>query len=205
MRSGIKSNRIAFLPAMGHAMMIQRLFNTETQPGLLALAPFFLVASSLYAGFSTGLIIAALLPVLALIIYFLRNLIPSQQRLAAMLIISTTVVLITRMFLNAEAYAIADKIGIFLPLLLMNSLVLSINERMFSIQGFKSVMRYIFSIGIAILLFFTIFGFLRELFDGFSILTSSAGCFFLSGLLFATINFCKNDNPIFKQEPNYLE
>jgi len=193
MRAEIKSNRIAISSAMGHAMMIQRLFNTETQSGLLALAPLFLVASSLYVGFSTGLIIVVLISVLASIIYFLRNLIPSQQRLAVILVISVSVMLIARMLLHAEAFSIADKIGLFLPLVLMNSLVLSINEQMFSMQDFKSVMSHIFRIGLVLLFFFTIFGFLRESLDTFSIFTSSAGCLLLSGFIFATINFFKSN------------
>ena len=193
MRAEIKSNRIAISSAMGHAMMIQRLFNTETQSGLLALAPLFLVASSLYVGFSTGLIIVVLIFVLASIIYFLRNLIPSQQRLAVILVISVSVMLIARMLLHAEAYSIADKIGLFLPLVLMNSLVLSINEQMFSMQDFQSAMSYTFRIGLVLLFFFTVFGFLRELFDIFSIFTKPAGCFLLSGFIFATINFFKSN------------
>jgi len=172
--------------------MIQKLLDNEVQTGMLALAPFYLVASSLYVGFSIGLITAILILFLALIIYALRNLIPPQQRLVVILVISVSVILIARMLLNAEAYSIADKIGLFLPLLLMNSLVLSVNETMFSIQDFKSIFSHIFSIGVAILFFFVIFGFLRELFENISIFTSPAGCFFLSGFLFATINLFKN-------------
>jgi len=193
-RTGVKSNRIAFLlPAVGHAVMIQKLIDYEVQIGMLAFAPFFLVASSLYIGFSIGLITVILILFLAPIIYLLRNLIPLQQRLAVILVISVSVILITRMLLSAEAYSIADKIGLFLPLLVMNSLVLSVNETMFSLQDFKSVISHILSIGIAILFFFVIFGFLRELFENYSIFTSPAGCFFLSGFLFATINYFKSN------------
>jgi len=172
--------------------MIQKLLENEIQPGLLALSPFFLIASSLFVGFSTGLITVILILFLAPIIYLLRNLIPLQQRLAVILVISVSVVLIARMLLHAEAYSIADKIGLFFPLLVMNSLVLSVNETMFSKQDFISVISHILSIGIAILFFFVIFGFFRELFDAFSILTSPAGCFFLSGFLFAAINYFKS-------------
>ncbi|MCZ6802801.1 MAG: hypothetical protein O7D86_02405 [Proteobacteria bacterium] len=173
------------------AVMIQKLLDNEVWTGMLALAPFFLVTSSLYIGFSIGLITVILILFLAPIIYSLRNLIPSQQRLAVILVISVSVTLIARMLLNAEAYSIADKIGLFLPLLLMNSLVMSVNETMFSLRDFKSVVSDVFGIGIAILFFFVIFGLLRELFENISILTSPAGCFLLSGFLFAAINFFK--------------
>ena len=158
---------------------------------MLALAPFFLVASSLYVGFTMGLITFILILILAPTIYFLRNLIPSHQRLVVILVIGVSITLIARMLLNAEAYSIADKIGLFLPLLLMNSLVLSLNESIFSTQDFKSVISLIFSIGIAILFFFVIFGFLRELVENISIFTSPAGCFLLSCFLFAASNFFK--------------
>jgi H+/Na+-translocating ferredoxin:NAD+ oxidoreductase subunit E len=172
--------------------MIQKLLDNEFQRGLLAFSPFFLAISSLFIGFSTGLITVILFLLLAPLIYSLRNLIPSQQRLAFILVISVSFMLIARMLLQAEAYSIADKIGLFLPLLLMNSMVLSVNETMFSMQDIKSAISHIFISALAILFFFVIFGFMRELVDSFSIFTSPAGCFFLSAFIFAAINFFKS-------------
>jgi H+/Na+-translocating ferredoxin:NAD+ oxidoreductase subunit E len=169
--------------------MIQKFQNDNIPKGLLALAPFFLGITSLFIGFSAALIVFVFLLFLAPMNYFLRKLIPPEQRLVFILIISVSWMIIIRMFLEAEVYSLAEKIGLFLPLLLINSMVLSITETVYSMPDFKSVMRDLFYVGIAILLFFMLFGLLRELLNNFSILASPAGCFFLSGFLFSIINY----------------
>ncbi len=93
------------------------------------------------------------------------------------------------MLLHAEAYSLADKIGLFLPLLLMNSLVLSSCESIFLMPDVKPAMSHVFKVGLATLLFFVIMGLLRESLNEISIFTSPAGFFFLSGFLFSVINF----------------
>jgi Na+-translocating ferredoxin:NAD+ oxidoreductase RnfE subunit len=172
---------------------IQRLYNNEVQSGLLALAPFFLLTSSFTIGITISLVAAIQLLILTTILYCLRYLIPSQQRLASILIISISVVLVDRMLLNAEAYLVAESIGLLFPLLIINSLVLSLGENIFSRQDFKSTLNHTLGISVAVIIFFVIFGFLKELFEEFSIITSPAGCFFISGFLFAAINFLKHD------------
>ncbi len=168
--------------------MIQKFQNDNIPKGLLAFAPFFLSITSLFIGFSTALIVFVLILFLVPMNYFLRKLIPPQQRLAFILVISVSWMLIIRMFLEAEVYSLSEKIGLFLPLLLMNSMILSINESVYSMPDLKTVVRDLFNVGIVIILFFIIFGFLRELLNDFSIFTSPAGYFFLLGFLFATIN-----------------
>ena len=173
--------------------MIQKLFNNKNQTGLLALAPLFLVVTSFNDGISIGLISLVLIVSLTSILYFISNFIPSHQRLVSVLIISGAVILVARMLLNSEIYFVADKIGLFLPLLVINSLVLSLGEEVFYKQGYKSTMIYVSGIAIAVLTFFIIFGFLKGLLDMFSIIDSPAGSFILLGLLFATINIFKSN------------
>lgn len=168
--------------------MIQKFQNDEFPKGLLVLAPFFLSVTSLYIGFSLGLISAVLVLFFIPCLYILRKFIPAQQKPAFILVPGISWLLIVRMFLDVEAYSIMGKVGLFLPLLLMNSWVLTVSESVFSTSGFKSAVFSACSIGVAILLFFVIFGFTRGLLSGFSILSSPAGCFFLSGFLFAAIN-----------------
>lgn len=169
--------------------MIQNNRYDDLPKGLLAFAPFFMVVASLFIGFSAGLIAVVLIFLLTSILFFIGKLIVPEQRLAVALIVSVSAVLVARMLLDAGAYSLAEKLGIFLPLLLMNSLVLSLNESIFTMPDFKSAMSRSFYIGIAIFLFFVIVGFLRELLNDFSILTSAAGYFFLFGFLYAAFNF----------------
>ncbi len=178
---------------MHHTAMIQRLFNNKNQTGLLALAPLFLVVSSLNDAISIGLISLFLIVILTSTLYFISSFIPSHQKLVSVLIVSVTVTLVARMLLNSEIYFVADKIGLFLPLLVINSLVISLGEEVFSKPDYKSTMIYVSGVVIAVLIFFIIFGFLKGLFDMFSIIDSPAGSFILLGLLFATINLLKSN------------
>jgi len=171
--------------------MIKRLFNNKNQLGLLALSPFFLVVASFNDGVNTGLILLILMLTLSSILYFISNFIPSHQRLVSVLIVSVTVISIARMLLNSEFYFVADNIGLLLPLLVINSLVLSLGEEVFSKQDYTSTMIYVLGIAVALLIFFVILGSLKGLLGMFSIIDSPAGIFILLGLLFATINFLK--------------
>jgi len=173
--------------------MIQTLFNNKNQVGLIALSPLLLLVTSVNDGLSTGLIALILILILTSILYFISSFIPSQHRLVSVLIISITVVLVARMILNSEMYFVADKIGLFLPLLVINSLMLSLGEGVFSKQDFKSSVAHIFGIGVMILISFILIGFLKELLDMFSIIESPAGVLMLLGLLFATFNLLNSN------------
>tara|TARA_R110002072_G_scaffold32211_8_gene98643 strand:- start:17678 stop:18220 length:543 start_codon:yes stop_codon:yes gene_type:complete len=175
------------------SFVIQKLFNTQMQTGLLAMAPFFLIIPSYKAGVSIGLIAFCLMFVPASVIYLLRDFIPSQQSVVVVLLFSVSLILIGRMLLQAGAYSTFDSIGLFFPLLLINSLALSLGENVFSGQSYKSVAIYVFGIGISLLIFFVFFGFLKGLIDMFSIIKSPAGNFILLGLLFATMNSFKSN------------
>ncbi|MFT5396213.1 MAG: electron transport complex protein RnfE [Gammaproteobacteria bacterium] len=177
---------------MHHAAMIQKLFNNKNQTGLLALAPLFLVVASFNDGITIGLISLVMILILTSILYFISNFIPLHQRLISVLVVSVAVTLVARMLLNSEIYFVADKIGLFLPLLVINSLVISLGEEVFSKQDYKSTMIYVSGSAIAVLIFFIIFGSLKGWLDMFSIIDSPAGSFILLGLLFATINFLKS-------------
>ena len=114
------------------SFVIQKLFNTQMQTGLLAMAPFFLIIPSYKAGVSIGLIAFCLMFVPASVIYLLRDFIPSQQSVVVVLLFSVSLILIGRMLLQAGAYSTFDSIGLFFPLLLINSLALSLGENVFS-------------------------------------------------------------------------
>ncbi len=169
----------------------KKLFSTEMQSGLLAMAPFFLIIPTYKVGMNIGLIAFVLIFVFAAVIYLLCDFVPSQQRVVVVLIFSVSIVLIARMLIQANDYSIAYSIGLFFPLLLINSLTLSLGEEVFSKQDYKSTLIYVSGIAISVLIFFITFGFLKGLLDMISIIESPAGSFMLLGLLFATINFLK--------------
>jgi H+/Na+-translocating ferredoxin:NAD+ oxidoreductase subunit E len=169
--------------------MIQKFQNIENLKGLLVFTPFLLNVTSLSVGFSLGMIVITLISFLVPSLYFLRKLISTQQRFAFVLIISVSYILLARMIINAELYSLLDKIGLFLPLILMNGLILSVNESVLTMTDFKTVVNQVFNIGIIVLLFFLIIGLIRELLIEFQIFSLPAGCFFLLAFLFSAINY----------------
>jgi H+/Na+-translocating ferredoxin:NAD+ oxidoreductase subunit E len=169
--------------------MIQKFQYIEILKGLLAFTPFLLYVTSLSDGVSLGMLVFTFILFLSPSLYIFRKLIPTKQRFALILIISVSYLLLVRMILNAEVYSLLDKVGLFLPLILINSFILSVNESVLTMTDFKTVMNQVLSIGIVILLFFVIIGFLLESLVEFYIFSSPAGCFFLLGFLFSVINY----------------
>ena len=200
---------------MDNTAIMTKFINNETWVGLLAFSPLLLITTSSTVGFAIGLLSLVLLFVLTLIIYPLRTLLSLPQRLVFILMVSVTLVLVVRLLLEAGAYSFTEKIGLFLPLIIMNSLVISENEALFSVQKTSAAIIRMMILGLIILLFFVAFGFMREVLmhysiltelnqfsmysfaginlidsdPGFSIFTSSAGCFFILGFLYALLNF----------------
>ena len=171
--------------------MIQKFQDADILKGLLVFSPFFLSVTSLLIGLKLGLIVFSFIILLSPIIYFSRKIfVYPQQHIVIVLIISASWILIMRMLLNVEDYSLLEKISLFLPLLLINSLVLSVNQSILTMSDFKSVLKRIFKTGCAILLLFITFGFLQESLNRMSLFNSNAGFFLLFGFLFAVINFC---------------
>ena len=168
--------------------MFQKIIDNQAQQGLLALMPFFLVVSSLYSGISTGLIIITLLLIQTLFFFVIRNLIPLKLRFVTILIVSISIVLIANMILSAEKYNIAINIGFLFPLLVMNTMMLSFYESVFSYQKLSLVMKQILTMGLTILFTFLLYSIIVSVSDGLSFLTSPAACLILVGFIFALFN-----------------
>lgn len=170
--------------------MIQKFQDADILKGLLVFSPFFLSVTSLLIGLKLGLIVFSFILLLSPIIFFSRKLfVYPQQHTVIVLIISASWILLMRMLLNVEDYSLLEKISLFLPLLLINSLVLSVSESILTMSDFKSVLKRLFKTGTAILIFFIALGFLQESLSRISLFNSPAGFFFLSGFIFAAINF----------------
>jgi Na+-translocating ferredoxin:NAD+ oxidoreductase RnfE subunit len=173
--------------------MIQRLFDNESPSAMLAFAPFFLLLTSYETGFNLALTAAVQLLIVTLMLFCLRNLIPADMRIPIVIIISVTVMLISRMVLNAEAYSFIAVFGLLFPLLMVNSLVLSLGITVLSSQQYKAIVLRLFVMVIAFFLLFISYGWLKTFFSTISISSSPAGCFFVAAVLFSIINFLKSN------------
>lgn len=93
------------------------------------------VSTSVTNGIGMGLSTTAVLVASNIIISLIRNLIPDKVRIAAYVIIIAGCVTAVEMALNAFAPAIAKSLGIFLPLIVVNCIILGRAEAFASKNG----------------------------------------------------------------------
>jgi electron transport complex protein RnfE len=97
------------------------------------------------------------------VISLLKNVIPDMVRIPAFIVVIATFVTIIEMMMNAYVPALADSLGIFIPLIVVNCIVLGRAE---SFASKNSVLSSIFDgvgIGVGFTLALTLLGVSREL------------------------------------------
>ncbi len=92
---------------------------------LLGMCPTLAVTTSLKNGVGMGLSATAVLMASNFIISLMRKIIPQKVRIAAYIVIIATFVTLVQMCLNAFAPSLADQLGIFIPLIVVNCIILA--------------------------------------------------------------------------------
>jgi electron transport complex protein RnfE len=179
---------------------------------LLGMCPALAVTSTVETAVGMGILVIFVLTLSNVIISLVRKLIPGEVRIPAYIVIIATFVTIVRMLTEAYAPALFDSLGIFIPLIVVNCIILG---RATSFASKNTVGRsFLDGVGMALgftLALFTI-GFLREFFGtggisygvylplavegkilslssplfNIGILTGPAGGFLVLGILLAT-------------------
>ena len=90
----------------------------------LGLCPALAVSSSFESALGMGIMVIVVLVITNVIISALRNLIPNDVRIPAYIVIIATAVTALKMFVDAFAPALATSLGIFIPLITVNCIVL---------------------------------------------------------------------------------
>lgn len=91
---------------------------------VLGLCPTLAVTSSLENGFGMGLATTFVLLCANMLISLLKDVIPKQVRLSCFIIVIATFVTIVEFLMKAYAYPLFDKLGMFIPLIVVNCIVL---------------------------------------------------------------------------------
>lgn len=91
---------------------------------LLGMCPALATTSSGINGMSMGLATMFVLICSNVVISLLKNLIPDLVRIPAFIVVIATFVTIVEMVMNAYLPALADSLGIFIPLIVVNCIVL---------------------------------------------------------------------------------
>lgn len=130
---------------------------------LLGMCPTLATTSSAINGMSMGLATMFVLICSNAAISLLKNLIPDMVRIPAFIVVIATFVTVVEMMMNAYVPALAESLGIFIPLIVVNCIVLGRAESFASknevlISALDGV-----GIGLGFTLALTLLGAVREL------------------------------------------
>ena len=102
---------------------------------LLGLCSVLAITTSLFNGLGMGLSVTVILICSNVLISLLRKVIPSQIRIAAYIVIIATFVTIVDLLLQALLPDLSESLGVFIPLIVVNCIVLGRAEAFASKNG----------------------------------------------------------------------
>jgi electron transport complex protein RnfE len=130
---------------------------------LLGMCPTLATTSSAINGMSMGLATMFVLISSNTVISLLKNVIPDMVRIPSFIVVIATFVTIIEMLMNAYVPALAESLGIFIPLIVVNCIVLGRAESFASRNGVLSSIFDGVGIGLGFTLALTLLGASREL------------------------------------------
>ena len=179
------------------------IFENPTFVMMLGMCPTLAVTTAASNGIGMGLSTTVVLILSNLFISLLRNIIPDKVRIPAYIVIIAAFVSIIQLLLKAYLPAIDEALGIYIPLIVVNCLILARAEAFASKSNpLKSIIDAVgmgigFTIGLTVIASFrellgngTIFGYhiMPLSFEPISIFVLAPGAFFVLAILTAIQN-----------------
>ncbi len=172
---------------------------------LLGLCPTLGVTSSAVNGLGMGLATTFVLLMSNLVISGVKSLIPDKVRIPAFIVIIAAFVTVVQLLMAAYTPALNDQLGLFIPLIVVNCIVLGRAEAFASRQSLLPSMIDALGMGTGFTLALTILGGIREMLgslslfgipvvqsDGMLIFILAPGAFITLGFMIAAANWYKN-------------
>ena len=175
---------------------------------ILGTCPTLATTTQASYAFGMGLAATAVLLGSNIFISLLRKQISDKVRIPCYIVLIASFVTIVQMVLHAYAYSIYDALGIFLPLIVVNCIILGRAEMFANKHGVLDSTLDAIGMGIGFTLTLFVMASIREIFGNgtwygialpvladnhISIMTMAPGGFFVYGLLIAIVNkFFKN-------------
>ncbi len=131
---------------------------------VLGLCPVLAVTKTVENGIGMGLATTFVLVCSNILVSSLRNVIPPKVRIACFIIIIATFVTVVELVMQAYTYPLFLKLGIFIPLIVVNCIVLGRSEAFASKNGVVASFADGLGIGIGFTLSLAALGAVRELF-----------------------------------------
>lgn len=130
---------------------------------LLGMCPTLAVTTSALNGLMMGLTVICVLSLSNMLISLLRRFIPSQVRIASYIVVISGVVTAIQLLLKAYFPAIDKSLGLFIPLIVVNCIILARAEAFASKNGVVDSILDGFFMGLGFTVALTLLGILREL------------------------------------------
>ena len=180
--------------------------NNPTFVLVLGMCPTLGTTTSAENGFGMGVATMAVLILSNLVISLIKNLIPDKVRIPAFIVVIASFVTIIQMLMQAYVPALYGALGVFIPLIVVNCIILGRAEAFASKNSpLDSILDGV-GIGLGFTLALSAIGACREFFGAGTLLGQSvalpgtqpvlllilpAGAFLTMGLLFGGLNYLK--------------
>jgi Na+-translocating ferredoxin:NAD+ oxidoreductase subunit E len=170
---------------------------------VLGLCPTLAVTKSVENGIGMGVATTFVLVCSNMLISLLRNVIPKKVRIACYIVVIATFVTVVELAMQAFAYPLFLKLGIFIPLIVVNCIVLGRAEAFASKNGVTASVADGLGIGLGFTLSLTALAIVREVlgngtfynipvfgpsFEPFSFMVQAPGAFVCLGLMLCMMN-----------------
>jgi Na+-translocating ferredoxin:NAD+ oxidoreductase subunit E len=170
---------------------------------VLGLCPTLAVTKGVENGIGMGVATTFVLVCSNILISLLRNVIPKKVRIACYIVVIATFVTVVELVMQAFAYPLFLKLGIFIPLIVVNCIVLGRAEAFASKNGVTASFADGLGIGIGFTLSLTALAIIREVlgngtfynmpvfgpsFEPFSFMVQAPGAFVCLGLMLCLMN-----------------
>lgn len=171
---------------------------------LLGMCPTLGVTTSAINGLGMGLATLCVLCLSNIIISILKSLIPDKVRIPAFIVVIASLVTIVQMVMEASVPTLYASLGLFIPLIVVNCIILGRAEAFASKNNIFSSFIDGLGMGLGFTLALTILGAMRELLgaysifglkliqtDGIIVFVLAPGAFLALGFIIAFINSLK--------------
>lgn len=170
---------------------------------VLGLCPVLAVTKEAETGLGMGIAVIFVLTCSNIIVSSIRNIIPRQVRIASFIVIIASFVVMVELFLQAFAYPIFLKLGIFTQLIVVNCIILGRAEAFASRNGVVASALDGLGIGLGFTMSLVVLASIREIlgagtifgvnimwesFRPFTFMAEAPGAFISLGLLLGIMN-----------------
>jgi electron transport complex protein RnfE len=168
---------------------------------LLGLCPTLGVTSTAINGMAMGLATLFVLLMSNIVVSLIKNFIPEKVRIPAFIVVIATFVTVVDLVMAGYAPAVHEQLGLFIPLIVVNCIVLGRAEAFASRKSFMSSMIDGLGMGLGFTFALTLLGAVREILgnlsifgikfmegDGILVFILPPGAFIALGYLIAIMN-----------------